>query len=258
MLYVVALSACAPEIAVVPMGQPVASSGPITLTAFASEWTGSPEDLPEYITPIAVDLFNAGPYEVRVSYADFALRDERGFRYGAINPFIPAQLGQAQAEGTLVASRGSHFSGFSRGSGSSHSYSRSGVTVGPPSGRRGYGTIGSHGGGWSGYYVGPGARGWYGAGWNFWGGPFLYPPWYSRFVFFWGPGYYPSERPSRDVIDAALPEGVLAPGGRVNGYLYFQKATDRSRRLDISWEARDARTQVFVGAVHVPLEVVER
>ena len=59
----------------------------MTLTAFASEWTGYPDDLTEYITPVAVELFNAGPYEVRVSYADFALRDGRGFRYAAINRY---------------------------------------------------------------------------------------------------------------------------------------------------------------------------
>jgi hypothetical protein len=77
-------------------------------------------------------------------------------------------------------------------------------------------------------------------------------------VFWWGPGYYPSERPSADVIASALPEGVLEPGGRANGFLYFQKATDRSERLDLAWEAHDARTGNFVGTAHLPLQVVER
>src|SRR5678816_937472 len=90
-------AACGPQIAVVPQGgldRAVSAPGPVTLTALYSEWSGSPDDLTEYLTPIAVELYNPGPYEVRVSYADFSLHDERGFRYAAINPFVPGQMGQ--------------------------------------------------------------------------------------------------------------------------------------------------------------------
>ena len=100
---------CAPDAVVVPRDgllEAKATAGPVTLTAFAEEWSGAPEDLFEYLTPIAVELRNNGPVEVRVSYADFALRDEHGFRYAAINPFIPARYGRLDNPQTLLATRG--------------------------------------------------------------------------------------------------------------------------------------------------------
>jgi hypothetical protein len=259
-LLLVALAGCSSQIAVVPQGgldRAVAASGPVTLTVFPSEWTGSPDDLTDFLTPIAVELYNAGPYEVRVSYADFSLTDERGFRYAAINPFLPAQLGQTEQKPVLLAARGG-FGGFGRGGGGfSHSYGRSGggrIVVGPPAVHRSYGGGYLGRGGWRGYSIYGGIRGYY-PGWAYWRDPFFYPP--SRWVYFWGPGYYPA-RPSRDVIEAALPEGVLAPGGHVNGFLYFQKATDRSRQLGLGWEAHEPRQNGLVGMATVSLEVRER
>jgi hypothetical protein len=260
-LFVLALAGCGPQFAVVPQGgMPTAmgSSGSITVTAFAEQWSADPDDLADYLTPIAVELYNAGPYEVRVSFADFALRDERGFRFAAINPFIPAALGRLELErGPLLAARGG-FGG--RGGFGSHAARGGGrIVVGPPSGRRwgGYGHIG-WGGGWSGYHIAGGLRGYYGPGFGYWYGPGSYPPFYGQWVWWWGPAYYPSPRPSADVLSFALPEGVLAPGGRVNGYLYFQKATDHARVLDLSWEAHEARSGGVVGSAAVRMQVLER
>jgi hypothetical protein len=266
-LLFVVVAACSTEIAVVPRGgldRAVSAPGPVILTAFSSEWNGNPDDLTEYITPIAVELYNSSPYEVRVSYGDFALNDERGFRYAAINPFVPASQLSELEKPVLLAARGGGGGGGGRGGGgfghstggrSSGTWSSGGgghgIVVGPPSGRRSYGYVGG-GRGWSGYTVHGGLRGWY-PGLPYWRDPWLW----GGGVIWWGPGYYP-DRPSRDVIDAALPEGVLSPGGRVNGYLYFQKATDRSRNLGLTWEAHDPRTNTVVGMANVALEVRER
>ena len=51
---------------------------------------------------------------------------------------------------------------------------------------------------------------------------------------------------------------TVAPGGRVNGFLYFQKATDRSPILGLSWEAHDPRSNGIIGMASVGLEVRER
>ena len=70
------------------------------MVAFANQWDAYPFDLADYVTPIAVELYNPGPNEVRVSYVDLALRDASGFRYAAINPYIPAtdrRRGRARA-----------------------------------------------------------------------------------------------------------------------------------------------------------------
>jgi hypothetical protein len=263
-ILLMALAGCGEQVAVVPQGgleRAISSSGSVTMTAFAAPWTGYPEDLTDYLTPIAVELYNAGPYEVRVSFSDFLLRDASGTRYGAINPFLPSRHSRLENQpAVLLAARGGGGrggGGWSGGRSSSHSAGR--VSVGPPSGRRypGAGGMGIHGG-WTGYHINGSARGWYGPGWSYWGAPFLYPPGYATWVWWWGPSYYPSAQPSADVIDEALPEGVLQPGGRVNGYLYFQKATDRARSLDLAWEAHEARWGGFVGLTRVALEVVER
>ncbi len=265
-ILLVALAGCSEDAVVVPAGglpSAMSRSGPVTMVAFADQWTGAPDDLFDYLTPIAVELYNAGPYEVRVSYADFALRDGSGYRYSAVNPFPQARTSRVDNQQELTAGRGGggghsggggHFSGHSssgNNGGSGH------VTVGPPSGHRLGGPIGIHGG-WSGYHIYPGASGWYGPGWAYWAGPLSYAPWYWQWVGVWGPRYYPSERPSADVINQALPEGVLEPGGHVNGFLYFQKATDRSRYLDLGWEAHEARSGGFVAMTHVPLQVIDR
>src|SRR5581483_1843570 len=86
------------------------------------------------------------------------------------------------------------------------------------------------GGGIAGYngpafrYYG-GLRAWYGAGAIYWGGPLIYPPWYGDWVLWWSPAYYPMARAPMDMLTMALPEGVLPAGGKIDGFLFFKKAT---------------------------------
>jgi hypothetical protein len=266
------VAGCGPEFAVIPRNgqERIQAQAPmgISITALAEQWHGDPGDLADYVTPILVELSNPGPYEVRVSLADFALRDDQGTRYQAINPFIPAVLGETDPRdtGVMLASRGGGVSAPpARGSGGGgggraffapRSYNGRGVIVGPPPARR-YG-YGSGGLGWGGgFFISPGLRGWYGPGYAYWDYPFIRPPYYWDWVYWWGPGYYPSARPSADVLGNALPEGVLPPNSRIAGFLYFKKATGQPRRdLDLSWELREARNSNDLGSLHVPLVVV--
>jgi hypothetical protein len=320
---------CAPELAVVPRGgmdRVVAQVNGITLVAFGNQWDAYPNDLSDYVTPIAVELYNPGPSEVRVSYADLALRDASGFRYGAINPYLPAAAvgaatpagaaptkvsaaeGVAVADGAVIGSDGAHplllasngpllLAGRSGGGGARSAPAAGGfrgapssfhgggmMRSPPPAGhfggmrpivpppRGGVGFGGGYGGGlpgrhygwgysnggWNGYLVNGGLRGYYGLGFGYWGGPWFYPPYYGDWVYGWGPTYYPS-RPSTDVLSLGLPEGVLPPGARVSGFLYFKRATAAQQGgLDLSWDTHDARTGATLGTLHVPLDVVER
>lgn len=280
---------CGPEFAVVPQGgaprvTAQAQTG-ATLTALANQWEADPFDLADYVTPIAVELYNPGPHDVRVAYSDFVLTDERGTRYPAINPYIPAAMGQItpyQKKPVMLAqvtvgppggSRGGGFSGggriggFSGGVrpppaprywGTPGGFGR--TYIGPPRGRSsvlrpgiGFG-VGSS---WNRFYVYGGLRGFYGPGALYWGGPFAYPPWYSTWVFWWGPSYYPSAQPSPDVLALGLPEGVLPPGGRVDGFVYFKRATSKAtRQLQLRWDVYDARSGQQVGSTQVALEVL--
>ncbi len=112
-------------------------------------------------------------------------------------------------------------------------------------------------GGWSGYHVYGGLRRYYGGYGAYWGSPFYYPPYYWNWVAWWGPRYYPTEA-SEDVVGYALPEGVISPGGRVSGFLYFQKATAEGRNLDLSWNAYDARSRGYLGTVEVALRTIDK
>jgi hypothetical protein len=124
-----------------------------------------------------------------------------------------------------------------------------------PWGRSGFGW-GYRPGGWTGFHLYGGLRGWYGSYGMYWGGPFSYPGYYGSYVSWWGPSYYPSQ-PSEDVLAAALPEGVLTAGGRVNGFIYFKRATSKeTRQLDLTWSVVDARTNANLGEARVTLDVV--
>jgi hypothetical protein len=87
--------------------------------------------------------------------------------------------------------------------------------------------------------------------------PFFYywPPYYGAYVYPWDYRYYPTA-PSEDVVRLGLPEGVLEPGGRISGFVYFQNAATHENRLNLAWNAHtvDGRS---VASVAVPLVVVE-
>jgi hypothetical protein len=254
-----AITGCGPEFAVLPRGgvpQAQASSSGVTITAFAEQWESSPYDLADYVTPIAVDLYNGGSQEVRVAFADFQLRDERGVGFAALNPFaalmplaqrtldhLPRYAGRSISVGPPSGGRGA--------SGGTRLGGRGGIWVGPPSGRRSYhGPFGlGLGPGWSGYQISGGLRAYYGPGAFYYSGGWIAPYYYGGWA----------TRPTYDVLALALPEGVLPPGAHVNGFLYFKNATTLGpRRLDLAWTLADARTGAPLGALAVPLDVVHR
>lgn len=91
---------------------------------------------------------------------------------------------------------------------------------------------------------------WYPGG-SIYGGSLMYRPY---------PGPYTAlERvpmPSGDMVQKALPEGVIAPGGRVSGFVFFEKVED-VRRVTFVARLIDAGTGEQFGEVALPF-VVER
>jgi hypothetical protein len=267
------LAACGPEFAVIPhQGLPsVTANAPtgVTLTAFANQWEAYPDDLADYVTPISIELYNPGPNDVRLLYCDFALKDAGGRRYPAINPFPQSEMGRLDFQlekPVMLASRGG--GGGGRGGGGVHvggyhgggvrGY-RPGIVISPPGGSR------LHWGGGGIGYSGPafryygGLRTWYGPGALYWGGSLIYPPWYGDWVLWWGPAYYPTTRAPMDVLSMALPEGVLPAGGKIDGFLYFKKATSgNGGNLDLAWQLVDAKSNENLGSLHIPLVAVRR
>src|SRR5262249_36182983 len=107
---------------------------------------------------------------------------------------------------------------------------------------------------WRGYSLYPRYRSWYGLGIGYWGFPFLFPG-YATWVWGWSPAYYPASEPPPEVVSAALPEGVLEPGGHVDGYLYFQRPHEGVQHLTLTWETHDARTGQPLGEAQVQLDL---
>jgi hypothetical protein len=53
------------------------------------------------------------------------------------------------------------------------------------------------------------------------------------------------------MLDRALPDGVVEPGGRVGGFLYFQRL-ERPGPFTFSVDLVDAKTGQRFGAITIP------
>lgn len=102
---------------------------------------------------------------------------------------------------------------------------------------------------------------------GFWVAPYYAPyyprlrPYYGVFPFdsYYYDQYYPAwvdiQLPTGDMIQKALPEGVLDPGGRITGYLYFQNVDRDARMVEFTQELVDADNGERFGEVRIPFEV---
>jgi hypothetical protein len=81
-----------------------------------------------------------------------------------------------------------------------------------------------------------------------WGGPWEVDPWfYDRSYRTWEPSL-----PTRDMLQQALPEGVLQPGGSVAGFLYFHHLRENGPVM-FSAELIDADSRAMIGSVQIPM-----
>lgn len=82
-----------------------------------------------------------------------------------------------------------------------------------------------------------------------WGGPFAYDPFYYDDTF---TSFQRVNLPTGDMIARALPEGVLQPGGRVTGFVYFQNPPETAERVTFTAELVNAETGDQFGIVRIP------
>jgi hypothetical protein len=258
-----------------------ASTTGVSMSAEPNAWNGNPTDLAEYLTPIWIGIVNQRRADVRVSYADFALTDESGFRYAAINPYNgqaapppppapaqpksppPAAPPPKEPAPPPAAAPPSSEDGRVREilllpdeaapTDLSERQPRADVVLA---------RYGGHGGGYvhggpqpgPGLYVHPYYHGYfhYSAP-----GPYSYywPPYYGAYVYYWDAHYYPAA-PSYDVLRLGLPQGFAKPGGSVSGFVYFQNAATRAGRLTLTWAVHLANGQ-RLATLSIPLVTVE-
>lgn len=253
--------ACGPLFAVVPQNHaPYASAqgNGVSLTATADQWSTAPTDLADRVTPIQVIVRNDGATPIAVALADFELYDVDNDGGQALNPFVVpiAQLSPEQQD-VLAAPKlafrgfgGFRGGGFRGGFGVRGGY-RGGVRWAPS--RRYYGPRVIVRPGWrsrGGFWIAGGLRGWYGPSYPYWGGAWYGPAGsYST--------YADGGWSAPEVVQYALPEGVLQPGGEVRGFVYFQRLTsDRSPTVRLRYKPRDANTGALAPPLELALDVV--
>lgn len=94
--------------------------------------------------------------------------------------------------------------------------------------------------------------------------PHLYPnfPGFDRWNLPWedDPGFYATQYakwkvslPTVDMIDRAIPEGVLEPGGRIVGFMYFEPLRPGLDRVRLDFDLVDAKSQLNYGRIEIPL-----
>ncbi|MFW6040090.1 MAG: hypothetical protein ACOC9N_03335, partial [Gemmatimonadota bacterium] len=102
-----------------------------------------------------------------------------------------------------------------------------------------------------GFFVAPHLRRYYPRA-RFYDGYFPYDPfYYDRYY----PAFVDVNLPTGDMIQKALPEGVLMPGSRITGFLYFENVDDDLPRVDMRMELVDASTGERYGVATIPFTV---
>jgi uncharacterized protein YceK len=236
-LPLVLLGGCATMYAIVPQGSGVVKRGGLRLVAEGDAWNGNPYDLPNYATPILVDIENHTDKDIRIGYADFSLVNDQGFRYAAINPYTTATAVGIN-EAAPVADNGAPVVLAAYG-GSAHHRRR----ASPPPRWRYHRR----------FFVRPRVHVYFHT-YDPWLYPFLDPPFYGDHVVVWSDTRSP---PSEDVLRLGLPEGVVKPGGRISGFIYFQNAGQRSNHLRLSWTAHTPQGKKLA-TLDLPFNVVPR
>lgn len=194
----------------------VAQTAGVRMVVEAGAWSGHPDNLAQELTPLRVTIDNGSDQPLRVRYEDFAIETGKGVRY---TPLPPLRI-----QGTVIeqADRPVRFPRYAV----TPRFAYSGFYLAP----------------WySPYY--PNLRAW-SHPWAF--SPFYYDTYYPRWTV---------KLPTPDMLEMAIPEGVIEPGGRVSGFLYFPDIAARVERVTFSAELMQGREGQRLGALEVPFVV---
>lgn len=208
----------APEAQVVPGNElaAVTEAAGVQMVVEAGAWDGRPRHLSRELTPLRVSITNNSGSAVRMQYEDFAIDTGRGITYTPLPPF------KIQGE---VVERGDRPLTWPRYA-IRPRFAHSGFYLAP----------------WySPYYVGltPWAR-----PWAF--DPLYYDTYYPRWTV---------KLPTVDMLEMAIPEGVIEPGGSVSGFLYFPEIGEDATRVTFSAQLMEGENGTRLGALEVPFEI---
>lgn len=172
-------------------------------------------EIDEVVTPLKVRIENNGSSPLAVRHDRFQLRTDTGQRYRAL-PLWKIE-GEGTAEITVSDPAPIGAPGFSH----------RGFGVAPYFGSL-YPGIGTYSG--PGYYSGAG----YG----------LYDSYFVN-----------TQLPTPAMRERALPEGVIDPGGYVEGFLFFEKVSDDARQVTFTYDLANPSTGQSFGALAIPYTI---
>lgn len=101
------------------------------------------------------------------------------------------------------------------------------------------------------FYLYPYYAPYYVRGLSMWADPFDYDAFYYDHYY----SYWRTPLPTQDMIANAIPEGVLNPGGRLSGFVYFQKPQTSADRVELVFHAVDARNNETLGTLRIPFVI---
>ena len=216
-----ALSACADTLRPAADAIPAAGGGATASAADVSIVTMTPDfpgivDIESAVTPMKVRITNNGSTPVRIRYADFKLADPSGGTYAALPLY--------KIDSTVTTSL--PLSGYAPIGHPGFFYNR--FRVAP-------------------YYAGlyPGMR-WYRGGFGY-AGPYGWD-YYDRAF-----GQAEVQLPTDAMRKNVLPEGVLDPGGSLQGWLYFQHVSPSVKHVSFDATITSERG-VALGDLAIPYD----
>jgi hypothetical protein len=204
--------------------QPLAAaseSAGVRLVVQAEAWRGAPERLDRELTPLKVTIENESDRPVRVRYEDFILETGRGLQYTPLPPInIKGEVTQT-ADAPVYVPR----------------YAIAPRVIVPRFGYRDF-------------YLAPWFVSYY-SGFRPWG-----YPWHFNALYY--DTYYPRwtvRLPTEDMLEMAIPEGVIDAGGSLSGFLYFPDLDEDLQRVVFKANLSGAREGKPLAALQVPFEM---
>jgi hypothetical protein len=216
----------------------------VTIVARPNAWSGRPFNLADEITPLKVTIRNHSGHPLRIQYGEFWLVGANGQDYAALPPTdirgaVNAQLAYPDPPRVVPAA---YLEPQSRAGASlvrvdDHEEGEGREVIEPD--------FDFHD-----YYIAPyWGYGYSGMGW--W--PYSWSPDMGYYNGYW-PYMQRIHLPTRSMLRKAIPEGVIANGGHITGFLYFQKVkgTGSPRPVNLQAQLVDARTGQKFGKIVIP------
>jgi len=218
----------------------------VRIIAATNDWNGTPANLYKFVTPVRVRIDNNSGHPLQISYDNFRLASPSG------RVFIdlpPADIkGRAYVGQNLAPGVGSMpvpvYDAYRAPSGGARIVriddegDDEGEVIAPDFD-------------FDGFYAAP-----------YWAyGYSGMTPWPYSWSPDWGyyNMYYPYMRrihlPTRSMLRRGIPEGVIANGGHIDGFLYFAEVSDNVPRVNLIARLVDARTHREFGQIEIPFVV---